>query len=164
MPVTTWDTYLADPNIIQQDKICSRVVSCYILCVSWKNVILCKQSAQWIPYFGGPKTLRSIQPEDWKSQCFCSSKAIAHLVCIISFYFLLCPSKYTQTVSDYQAFSPNKNKIIMKWKAFFVSNFERINKINNDNNEGGEKNSTKELIIISIIIITGPLVSVIANM
>lgn len=52
----------------------------------------------------------------------------------------------------------------MKWKAFFASHFKRINKINNDNNEGGEKNSTKELIIISIIIITGPLVSVIANM
>ena len=130
-----------------------------------KNVIQCKQSAQWIPYFEEPKILRSIQPEDWKSQCFCSSKAIAHLICIIPFYFLLCPSKYTRTVSDYQAFSPNKNKIIMKWKAFFVSNFERINKINNDNNEGGEKNSTKELIIISIIIIIrGPLVSVIANM
>lgn len=53
----------------------------------------------------------------------------------------------------------------MKWKAFFASHFKRINKINNDNNEGGEKNSTKELIIISIIIIIrGPLVSVIANM
>ena len=71
------------------------------------NVILSKHSAQWLPYFGGPKTHGSIQPEDWKSQCFCSSKAIAHLVCNISFYFLLCPSKYTQTVSDYQAFSPN---------------------------------------------------------